>query len=110
MKDLVPAIVLKVQVDVGHLFALQVQEPLEDQAVLQGVHIGNAETIEGDAGGGASPYAVEDLTPSNEADDVPNNQEVVGELRVLDHLEFVFQTLHGVRRRAGVPLLKAFPT
>ena len=40
VQDLVPAVVLEVQVDVRHFLAFQVEEPLEDQAVLQGVNIG----------------------------------------------------------------------
>ena len=40
--DLFAAVVLEVHIDVGHLFALNIEEALKDQRVGQGVDIGNA--------------------------------------------------------------------
>ena len=93
---LVAAVVLEVHVDVRHLLPFQVQEPLEDQPVLQGIDAGDAQAVEDHAGGGAAADAEQDAALAHEPDDVPDHQEVVGEAGVLDHLEFVLQAVAGL--------------
>ena len=82
MEHLVPPVVLEVQVDIGHLLAFKVEEPLEDQPVFQRVHVGDAQAIEGHTGSGATPDSIFDTTAADEADDIPDHQEVVGEVGV----------------------------
>ena len=108
VQHLVPPVVLEVQVDVGHLLALQVEEPLEDQAVLQRVHVGDAQAVEGHAGGGAAPHAKEYVPAAHEVDDVPHHQEVVGELGVVDDLKLVAEPLLRLPARVGVAAPEPF--
>ena len=103
VQHLVPAVVLKVQVDVGHLLAFHVEEAFEHQLVLQRVYVGDAQAIQRDAGGGAAPHAVEDIVAADEVDDVPHDEEVVGEPGVLDDLKLVTQPLFGFLIGVGVP-------
>ena len=110
VQHLVPPVVLEVHVDVRHLLPLQVQEALEDQAVLQRIDIGDAQAVEGDAGRRAAPDAVEDPAPSGEVDDVPHDQEVVGELGVADDFQLVLHPLLGLWRRRAVARGEPFPT
>ena len=73
MEDLVAAVVLEVQVDVRHLFSFQVEEPFKDQAVLQWIDVGDSQTIQGHAGGGAAANPVQDVAPAYEVNDVPDH-------------------------------------
>ena len=58
--QLIPAVVLEVQVDIGHFVALDIQKTLEDQAVFQRVDIRDAETVEDNAPRRASPHPEQD--------------------------------------------------
>ena len=78
--DLVAAVVLEVHVDIRHFLALDVEEALEDQPVLDGVDGGDAQAVQDDAGGGAAPDAEEDILLLGERDDIPDDQDIVGEL------------------------------
>ena len=108
VEDFVPAVVLEVQVDVGHLFAFQIEEALEDQAVLQWVNVSNSQAIQGHAGGGAAADPVEYVAPPNEADDVPDHQEVVGEARMANDVQLVAEPVFGFRRSVGVAAAETF--
>src|SRR5205814_5650861 len=44
----------EVAVDVGHRHAVDVEEPLEDEAVLDGVEVGDAEAVGDEASSGAA--------------------------------------------------------
>ena len=95
---------MEVHVDVGHLLALQVQEALEDQAVLQRVDVGDAQAVEHHAGGGGAADPEQYLAVADEGDDVPDHQEVVGEAGVADDVQLVFQAFAGgpgCPRRSG---------
>ena len=109
VEHFVPPVVLKVQVDIGHLLAFHVQETLKDQPVFQGVHVGDAQGIQCHAGGGAAPYRVHDPAALHEADDVPDHQEIVGKPGVPDDVELVCQALLLLRRGMGITLVEAFP-
>ena len=75
----------------GNLLALHVEEALEDQVVLQRVHVGDAQAVEHQAGGRAASHAVQDALFACEGRDVPHHQEVVGEARLGDDLQLVGQ-------------------
>ena len=110
VQHLVPPVVLEVHVDVRHLLPLQVQEALEDQAVLQWVDVSDAQAVEGHAGRRAAPDSVEDPAPSSEVYDVPHDEEVVGELGVADDFQLVLHPLLGLWRRRAVARGEPLPT
>ena len=68
--ELVTAVVLEVQVDVGHFVALNVEEALKDQAVFQRVDVRDSETVEDNAARGASPHPEQDPVLSGIGADV----------------------------------------
>ena len=70
-QHLVAPVILEVHVDVGHLFALNVQEALEDEAVLHWVDFCDAQAIEGNAGGSAATNAQQYVVFAGKVDDVP---------------------------------------
>jgi hypothetical protein len=88
------AVHAEVHVDVGEADALGIEEALEEQTVLQRVDVGDLHRVADQAAGGRSAArAYRDAVIFRVADEVPNYQEVAGELHVLDHLDFAIQAL-----------------
>ena len=108
-QHLVPPVVLEVHVNIGHLLALQVQEALEDQAVLQGVDVGHAQAVEGEGCGGAAPHAEQDVALMHKGGDVPHDQEVVGEAGLADYVQLVLQPLLDLCAGAAEPVPQPLP-
>ena len=80
----------EVDVHVGHRLAARVQEPLEHQVVLDRVEVGDLEAVGDDAPGGrAATRADADPLLLREVDEVPDDQEVVGEPHLADRLQLV---------------------
>ena len=93
----------EVDVHVRQVLARGVQEALEEQAVAHRVDIGDLEAVRGDRTGGR-PAARPDADPVllREVDEVPDDQEVVGEAHLLDRLELEAQAFRQFRR--GLPV------
>ena len=84
-----PALV-EVHVDVGHRDALGVEEPLEDQLVLDGVQVGDAERVGHQrAGGRAAAGTAPDAHRLGVLDEVGHHQEVAGEPHLDDDRDLV---------------------
>ncbi len=116
------AVHAEIDVDIGHADALRVEEALEQQAVLQRVDIGDRHGVAHQAAGRrAAPRPHRNAVRFGVADEVPDDQEVAGELHLLDHLDFAIQALgvfgevvlqsalgaHGFQARAA--LFEALP-
>ena len=99
----------EVDVDVGHRLAARVEEALEHQVVADRVDVGDRERV-GDerAGGRAAARADRDAVLLREADEVPDDQEVVGEAHLLDRLQLVLEPLLELGGHLVVALLQAF--
>ena len=92
--DFAAAVHAEIDVDVGHGHALGIQEALEEQFVLQWVDVGDAERV-GDQRTCGRPAARShgNAMLFGVADEVPDDQEIAGELHLLNNGEFAFQTL-----------------
>jgi hypothetical protein len=74
---------VEVHVDVGHLLAARVEEPLEEQVVADGVEVDDLQAVGHAAPGGRPPARARPGCPTpGEADQVPHHQEVGGEAHV----------------------------
>ncbi len=73
VREIVPLIPGKIDVDVGRVLSLRVQEASEEQPVADGVHMGDAEQITHQAGSTAPAATMDGAAP----DDVRHHQEVV---------------------------------
>ena len=107
--DLLTPVVLEVHVNVGHFLAFEVEETLEYEPVRERVHVGNAQTVEGKACGGASTHREEDVVLANEPGDVPHDQEVVVEASLSYDFEFVLEPLLLFLSGVGDPAFQAVP-
>ena len=89
----------EIDVDIGHADALRIQEALEEQAVLQRIDIGDLHRIADEAAGrGAASRADGNVLRFREADEVPDDEEVAGELHLLDHLDLASRDARRTRR------------
>ena len=90
--DFVAPVHAEVDVDVGHGYALGIQEALEQERVLDGIDVGDLHGV-GDerSGGGATARADGDVDFAGVPDEVPDDEEVAGELHLPDAADFAFQ-------------------
>ena len=100
--DLVPSLVLEVDVDVGHRHAVGVEEPLERQAVVDGVDGRDAQGVGHDRARGRAPAGRRDLLLPGEPDEVGHDQEVAGVAHRDDHAQLVVQPLLELGRDRAV--------
>ncbi len=92
LNDLAAAAGVEIDVDVGHADALGIEEAFEEQAVLKGIDVGDLHGIADEAAGGrAAAGADGDAARFGEADEVPNDEEIAGELHLLDHADFAVE-------------------
>ena len=92
--DLVPPVDAEIHVDVGHADAGGVQEPFKNQAVLDGVQIGNAHGVGHHAAGRRpAPRAHRNAVFLGVADEVGHDEEIGGKTHFLDDGNFIFQPL-----------------
>src|SRR2546427_13124280 len=78
----------EVDVDVGQGDTLRAQETLEQQAVLQRVHVGDLQRVAlQTARRRAAPRPHRYALRPGVANEVPHDQEVAGEAHLLDHLD-----------------------
>ncbi|MCG3774995.1 MAG: hypothetical protein JW395_1823 [Nitrospira sp.] len=85
----------EIDVDVRHADAFRIQEALKQQAVLHRVHVGNRHGVaDQTAGRRTAPWAYRNADGFRITDEVPDDEEVAGELHLLDHRDFAFQTFH----------------
>ncbi len=94
LEQLVAPLVRHVRVDVRHADPFGVQKALEEQIVLDGVELRDAERPRDDgSGGGASPGSHGDTSVLRRLDDAGDDQEVACEPHAVDDGEFIPEPL-----------------
>ena len=100
--DLASALDAEVHVDIGHGYALDVQEALENQAEFDGVDVGDLHRVSDDGTcGGTSARADHDAMALRVVDEVPDDQEVADVTHGLDRLHFVAHAVLQFRVHVG---------
>ena len=83
---------VEVHVDVGHLLAARVEEPLEQQVVLDRVDVDDAQAVRDARAGRAPPSGPDpDAVRLGVAHEVPDDEEVRRESHRLDDVELVLE-------------------
>ena len=101
---------MEVDIDIGHADALRIQEALKQQAVFQRIDIGDLHGVADQAAGGRSAARSDgNAARFREADEVPDDQEVAGELHLLDGADLAIQALGSTRpdRASSRPWLRS---
>ncbi|OPZ42933.1 MAG: hypothetical protein BWY94_01993 [Actinobacteria bacterium ADurb.BinA094] len=102
--DLVAARRAEVDVHVGHLAARRVEEALEEQLVLDGVGVGDAQHVADDAVAGGAAARVVDAAAAREPDDVVHGEEVLGEAELLDDAQLALEPRRDRGGERPIPL------
>ena len=95
----------EVDVDVGHLPAVGVQEAFEKEVVAERLGGRDVEHVADQRVARRPPPRAGDALGAGPADDVVHHQEVVGEAQPLDHLQLVLEQGDGRGRHRAVEAL-----
>ena len=82
----------EIHVDIGRRNAIRIQEPLENQAELKRIDVGDSEDISDHrAGGRAAPGTDRDPVFLREMNEIPNDQEITDEPCFFENAKFVVE-------------------
>ncbi|SHE14664.1 Uncharacterised protein [Chlamydia abortus] len=103
----IPSQIAEVDINIRHRYPLRVQEAFEEQTVTDRVHIRNVQYI-GDETPGRRPPAGPGRNSllMGEADEVPHDQEIIGEAHLIDDAELIGQPF---LQRPAIILIRPFP-
>ena len=91
----------QIEIDVRPLAALLREEPLEQQIHADRIDRGDPEAVADGAVGGRAAPLHEDVVLPAVIDDVPDDQEVAGEIELLDQIELALDLPRGRDRRTA---------
>ena len=101
----------EVRIKVGHTDPLRVQESLENQCILHGIHFCDMQTVGDDRSRtGATSRAHRDPLLLGIADEVPDNEIIVDVSHLADNANLIFQALNILRRGILISLRKTVIT
>ncbi len=92
----------QVEIDVGPLAALFGQEALEEQFHADRIDRGDSERVADGAVGGRAASLDQNVLLAAEAHDVPDDEEVAGELELFDQRQFALDLAPGAALQAGI--------
>src|ERR1700742_2660145 len=82
----------EIDINIRHRHAFRVQEPLEQQIILQRVYVGDVQAVSDErTGGGTSTGADGNAAALGVVDEIPDDQKVAGESHLGDDLDFSFE-------------------
>ena len=89
-----PSLKAEVHVDIRHGNALRIQKPLKEQIVLDGINIGDFQTVGHNASRRRTPARPHrDPVLPAEIDIIPHDQKIVNETHIFDRVKLIVQTL-----------------
>ena len=110
INDFLSPLEAEVHVNIGHGYALGVQEPLKEQLIADRVELCDAKGIGDDASRrGSSSRADHDIIFPGVADVIPDDQEIIHIPHLLNDSQLIIQPLLKFRRDRIIPLRKSFP-
>ncbi len=101
LDDFLTAILAEVDVDIGRLRAVRVEEALEQQIIFERADMAQLQDIADDRPARGATRPGGDAPADGEADEIPSDEEIAGETHFADDREFVLQPFLG-RRHAGL--------
>src|SRR5262249_14134855 len=111
LDDLLPPLVLEIDVDVRWLSALGGDESLEQQIDLGGIDGGDAQAVADGAVGGGTTALAEDSLAAGIVDDVVDRQEITRVVELGDERQLlVEQRLHLLRHALGIAFIRVEPS
>ncbi len=104
LQHLGAAVVLEVQVNVGHFDAAGVEEALEDEVMLQRVYQRNVQGERHDGAGCRAARVVPDAALAGMAAQIPYNEEIGVKAHVMDDAQFVVEPLADLLAVGALPV------
>jgi len=96
-----------IQIDVRTVGPFEVQEPFEQQAVLQGVHARQAQAPRHETSRRRTACHARDTLPARPRHDFVHDEKVVGKAEAVDDREFLLQPPHGCGPKRAVARLES---
>ncbi|OPZ80429.1 MAG: hypothetical protein BWY77_01079 [bacterium ADurb.Bin431] len=93
LDHLVPVTGLEVDIDIGHPHPFRIHETFKQQAPLQGIHLGDAQTVSGQGISRRTPSGITDTLLARVAGQIPDYQEVIRKSHLLDYPQLIFKPL-----------------
>ena len=104
---LAPALVVEVDIQVGHGHPLRVQKAFKDQVIAQGIDLGDEQAVGHDGPRAAAPPRPhQDAVVPGVFDEIPHDEEVIHKAHGLDDPQLVLQPLPGVLPLPAVALFQ----
>ena len=94
LDDIGAPVVGKINVNIRRVDALGVEEPLEKQAVTDGVHVGNFQQVGDDGTGGGTARHTGNAVFVTVTDEIADDEKVTDEPGFLDDREFQLQPVN----------------
>ncbi len=89
----------EIDVDIGQVDALRIEEAFEQQPILERIDIGDRHRVSDQAARRrAAPRPHRNALRAGVTDEVPDNQKIAGEFHRLDHPDFAVQALGVIRQ------------
>ena len=98
---LAPVAARQIEVDVRPLAALLGEEALEEELHPHGIHGGDAEGVAHRAVGGRASPLDQDVLRAAVLDEVPDDQEVAGEVEAADQIQLARDLLRALSAASG---------
>ena len=109
--DFAPPFDAEVDIDIRHADTLRIQETLENQAVTNGVKVGNSKGIRHQtSGGGASARSHHNAVCLSKIDKIPNDEEILYIAHIFNDGKLIIKTVCNLRRHIVVTFRKSFLT
>ena len=111
LDNLLAALVLEIDVDIGSFIAFATNKSFEQKIVLARINAGYAKTKADRAICGRAAALTQDVSRSGEADQIPNGQKIGFVAQILDNRKFMLEhDDDGVRNAARVAFFGPFPS
>ena len=89
--DFLAAVLAEVDVDIGRLAAVRIEEALEQQIVFERADVAQLQDVADDGAARGAAGAGGDVLADGEADEIPDDEEIARKAHLADDAELVFE-------------------
>ncbi len=108
--NLVTPVILEIQVYIREFYSFFVEKPFKDQPVFNRVNLSDTQAVKDNAGCSTTPDPEQYVVLSGKGNYIPDNQNVIGKLSLLDDFQFMVKPFFYLGRSVGIILRQALIT
>ena len=105
LDDLAAALLAEIDVDIGRLLAVDVEEALEEQIVFERADVGEIERVGDQRPDARASRRRRDAEIARLADEIPDDEEVAGEAEGVDDAQLAVEPFHDLGMEDGPAIL-----